>query len=126
MSIRPASYGNTDPQPRAPIIAGATANGSGVATITLDPVPPGNVWLLDYVVVSSTSDLTSALNLYDGLPAASTLLDGTGSLGNSGVAVYSPPRLILGTRQLTAVWSGCTPGAACTLRVEYRLQTQDF
>lgn len=112
------------PQDRDPRIGTAIANGAGFASVALGPVPPASVWLIDYITVTAASAAESSLNLYDDPQApAESLIDGTTN-GNSAIAPYQPARRLLGSRSLVAVWTGCTPGARCTIRLEYREQRQ--
>lgn len=112
-----------EPTYREPITVAATATAAGVATATLPPVPFGFRWLIDYLVITSDSAVTSACSVYDSTISNAQLLDGTANLGNSGVAAYLPARALGSSRQLIVQWTGA-PGAKCTVRLEYRQQPE--
>lgn len=107
---------------REPIVRSATFNANGTATVTLDPVDPATSWLIDYLTVSTTSPASTVATIYDTFVDTGHILDGTTN-GNSAVAFYAPPRKLVATRQLIAVWAGGTPGTSATLRCEYHVES---
>ena len=120
-TLAATNAGPGDAQPREPIKKSAVFDNNGVATITLDPVEPNTTWLLDYVVVVTTSTNQTLATLYENAVSPANVIDGTGK-GNRGVAWYQPPRRLGGTLQLIVQWTGGTPGATANLRLEYRVE----
>jgi len=108
-------------QPREPIKKSVQFDNTGTATITLDPVEPNTTWLIDYVVVTTTSTTQTLCSLYESNVSPASLIDGTGQ-GNRGIAWYQPPRRLAGTLQLIVQWTGGVPGAVANVRLEYRVE----
>jgi hypothetical protein len=98
----------------------ATADASGVATIDCGQVDPFTQWLVDRLVVQSTSAAASAVKLYDSSVAPAQVLDGTAS-GNLNSADYPQGLLIRPSASLIAQWTGATAGAVCTLTAQVRI-----
>lgn len=98
----------------------ATADATGTATIDCGQVDPTTQWLVDRVVIQSTSGSASTLKLYDSTVAAAQLLDGTAA-GNLNTADYPAGLLVRPSASLVAQWTGASPGAVCTLTAQVRI-----
>jgi hypothetical protein len=98
----------------------ATADASGVATVTCPQVDPSTQWLVDRLVVQSTSTASASVKLYDSTVAPASVLDGTAT-GNLNSADYPQGLLIRPAASLIAQWTGATPGAVCTLTAQVRI-----
>lgn len=97
------------------------AAGSGTMTATFEVVGEGRLWLVDRVVVTSTSTTTTAAYLFTDQATAAQYLDGSNS-GNFDVADNSSPLHIDQTRTLIVVWTGASDGAVGTCRVQGRVE----
>lgn len=97
----------------------AKADATGVATVTGPQVDPGYMWAIQRATASSTSTRTPQLRIYDGSPSPANLLTGSDAGSYDEADFPAGPGLLVDQgRQLVAVWSGCDPGAACTLRLQ--------
>lgn len=97
-----------------------TIDGNGNGTVALGPQGMGTVWYPAAVTVSTTSGINDAsvCNIYAG-PAGiltPTTLLGTLPSGGAGVLSMGLPPLPVGW-QLTAVWSGGSPGDVAAVNV---------
>lgn len=97
------------------------ADNTGTATLTApSPVDPGNMWAIQRAVVTSSSTSAPQVRLYDSpVTVPVNLLSGSNA-GNYDEADYpaGPGLLVDQSRQLVAVFTGCDPGAACTVRFQ--------
>lgn len=93
---------------------------NGLAVATGPQIPPGEQWLIDRAVCSSTSATTTQLRLYDSQQAPAFLLDSTPS-GNADVTEYPAGLLLSQSSQLVAAWSSASNGAVGTLRTQIRV-----
>lgn len=100
------------------------ANAAGIAQAVFPAVPEGYLWLVERMTVMCDSALPTQATVYAGDPIPINLIDGT-SRGNLDVADETSPALVQTGLPLTAVWSGCTPGAIGTIRVQYQLVTRN-
>lgn len=100
------------------------APASGVAQGELPAVPDGYLWLVDRMTVMCDSAAPTQATVYAGAPSPLNFVDGT-SRGNLDVADETSPILVETGESLTVLWSGCTPGAVGTIRVQYQLVTRN-
>lgn len=105
-------------EPAVTIVSTPAAGGRAVATGP--QIPPGEQWLVDRAVCSSTSTTTTQLRLYDSQEAPAFLLDST-PLGNADVTEYPTGLLLHQSSQLLAVWSSASDGAVGTFRAQVRV-----
>lgn len=102
----------------------ATAGGDGTATITLDPLDPAERWRITRSVVSSTSSSSTSVRHYLGSVATGNLRSGSNT-GNYDEADYPAGLMIPPTGVYVTVWTGCTPGASCTLALQADILRND-
>lgn len=95
----------------------------GVATITLDPLPPTDMWLLDHMVVSCTSSTATVLRLYANSVGPGYFRDGAEN-GNFSVGDWPTGLLVRPSSSLIAQWVGCSAGAVGTLTLQARVLRQ--
>jgi len=96
------------------------ADASGTAIATGRQLDLSELWLIDHMVCSCpTSSPNTALRLYSGQIGAGFLLDGSDS-GSFDVADWPNGLQLQPTRQLVAVWTGCTPGDRGSLTLQAR------
>lgn len=96
------------------------AGADGLCTITLDPVEAGFLWLVDRMVIATTSATPTECYAYSGDPDLSRIEDGS-SHGNFDVADESSPVLVDSAESLTVQWTGASLGAVAYLSVQYQL-----
>lgn len=99
-----------------PIQKQATADATGTATVALDPVEPGYMWLVDALSVRSNSTADTRTLVW----AGARLMDGSDS-GNFDFSDRNSPVLVVSSEVLQIVWTGATPGAVCNADGQYRL-----
>lgn len=100
------------------------AGANGICTVAFDPVPTGQLWLIDREVVSCTSAAATVVFVYVGsLPVRSSELRDSSSSGNLDIADNSAPLQVAGSLQLIYVWEGATPGAIATAAITYRVMS---
>ena len=97
----------------------ATADSTGRAVVTFDPVPPGYMYAVQRAVVTSTSGATPTVLFYDdgvgnGVPVTGSR---TGTFDEADYPA-GPGLLVDQSRQLVAVFTGCDAGARCTVRLQ--------
>lgn len=98
---------------------GRAQESGGVILVELPALDMGERWLVDHVVVSTTSTTKTVLRLYDGPVAAERLLSGTPS-GNLDEADYAGGLLVDSGAMLVAQWTGASAGSTGLLRVQAR------
>lgn len=103
--------------------ASSSPAAGGLATITLDPLPATDMWLLDHMVVSCTSSAATVLRLYAGSVGPSYFRDGAQN-GNFSVGDWPSGLLIRPATSLVAQWVGCSAGAIGTLTLQARVLRQ--
>lgn len=99
------------------------AGPDGIMLATFDPVPPGNFWLLERITVSTTSTTGTRALVYAGAPSAGNFVDGT-ERGDLDTADEASPILIESSLSLLVIWTGASPGAVGTVRIQYQLVTR--
>lgn len=96
------------------------ASSAGVATITLDPVPDTEQWLLDRAIVQCTGVAGPLARVYEGNVNATSLLDGSNT-GRFDVAEWPNGLLVRPSTSLVIQWTGCDVGAVATFRAQARV-----
>lgn len=89
----------------------------GLATITGDLIDPAELWLVDRLVITTTSTSSTSFRIYDGSTDPAMLLDVTAA-GNLNSADYPEGLLIRPASQWVAQWTGASAGAVGTLTVQ--------
>lgn len=105
---------------RKEALRSAPAPASGIITLTFDPVGPGVLWLVQRITVLCTSTTQTAAVVYAGAVDPSNMVDGTSS-GNLDTADESSPVLVDSSISLTIQWTGASPGAIATARIQYQV-----
>lgn len=102
----------------------ATADGSGVATVTIGPKKYGDRWIVKTLSASSNSALESKLRVYRGavMPSAQVATTYSGNNDNAGGSAIE----IGSTDKLVFQWTNATVGATCTCRIEGDLISERF
>lgn len=95
----------------------AVADASGVALITLDPLPSDIRWQLTHMVAGCATTSTTSLRLYLDQVGNVALRDGTAS-GNFDVADWPAGLMVPPGRSLLARWTGCNPGDQAFLTLQ--------
>lgn len=95
------------------------ADAGGVCTIELATVPPDQqIWLLERLVVATNSLAATQFALYRNVVDLSARVEWTDG-GNGNVADENPALRFLGGETIIAQWTGATPGARCTVSIQY-------
>ena len=96
---------------------------AGVAQVELGPVPPGQVWLITRMTVSTSGsdDPMPTCSVYDGSVSAQNLLDATYT-GSQDVSDFGQPYILQSAESLVFRWEGGTPGEKATARLVGRSQ----
>lgn len=107
------------------ILTSGLAGQDGIAVATGPQVDQGTMWAIQHAVCSSTSSSDTSLRLYDSASVSVSALLSVSNSGNFDEAEWpSGPGLLLPqSRQLVAVWSGCSTGAVGTIRLQVALMT---
>lgn len=103
----------------------AAANGAGVAQAVFGPVQPGYQWRVERIAISSDSALASAFTMYLETIDPTNIVESTPS-GNNDIADETQPILVPEGSRLLAVWTGATPGALCSVRIQYTIYVLDY
>lgn len=99
----------------------AEINAAGIAEVTLGPVPPAQVWLINRMTINVTSGARTTCSVYEGSVNGANLLDAT-SNGNQNISDFGAPYQLAPNEQLIFRWEGGTPGAVATARLLGRTQ----
>lgn len=105
--------------------AGTTAGADGTITATSDTPPDDEWWLIERLIVNSTSTTDTEVDLYVGQVDPHYERDWTpqgGSTGNHGIAEYPRGLLCEPTQPCIIVWSGASLGASAF----YNMQVQVY
>jgi hypothetical protein len=97
----------------------AIANAAGVATYTFDAVDVGHVWDVVFVSVQSTSIKNGPCRLYLDDATVPTNFRGGTSAGIGDVDTTAS-LIVPSNRSLVVQWTGMTPGAVCTVTLQFR------
>lgn len=95
----------------------ATADANGRAVGTTGPERYGERWSVTLINTNTNSSTESELKVYRGVESNSARVLGTYS-GNSDTAGGGKPIDVPSGDKLVFVWSGASPGAICTARLE--------
>ena len=95
---------------------------NGVCVAQFPLVGSDQLWLIDRMVVSSSSSVPTVATVYDGDPGPMTMLNGSNS-GNGDVDDVNNPYLIDAGRQLQVVWTGAENNSTGVVRIQYRVAT---
>ncbi len=90
---------------------------AGVAELEYEQVPQDELWLVDRVVVQSTSSAATVAHLYLDTIDDRHVIDGT-RVGNFDVADMASPIQLLGSTVLRVRWLGADDGAVGTCRIQ--------
>lgn len=93
---------------------------NGVATVELPQLGGNERWLVDHAVVACTSSTATTARWYETAAVPSALLDGS-SAGNFDVADWPQGLLVSPAQSLLVRWTGASPAAIATVRLQYRL-----
>jgi len=96
------------------------ADAAGTCSISLGAVPTGSEWLIERLSVLSNSVLVSVFSLYRDQIVSLTRKTATPA-GNDDVEDCSSPIWFPGGVNILAIWTGCTPGAECTINAQVRV-----
>src|SRR5882762_6391746 len=94
----------------------ATAGADGRAVASKGPAKYGDSWEVTTLATTTNSTTESQLRVYRGVESNSALVASTYS-GNQDTAGGNTIK-VPGQDKLVFVWSGATPGAICTCRIE--------
>lgn len=89
----------------------------GVTELEFEQVPQDELWLVDRVIVQSTSSAATVAHLYLDAIDDRHVLDGT-RVGNFDVADNNSPIQLLGSSVLRVRWQGADDGAVGTCRIQ--------
>jgi hypothetical protein len=98
----------------------STPAAGGLATITLDQLPPTDMWLLDHMVVQTTSSTPTVMRLYADSVDPRYIRDGSDH-GNFSVGDWYSGLVCRPSVSLVAQWTGCSAGAIATLTLQARV-----
>ena len=115
-----AAAGLTVVDYRSPYLTSGPADAAGLMSVTFEPVPPGYLWLIQRATVSTTSTAATRAMMYAGAPSPQNFVDGTNS-GNLDISDENAPIMLDSSTQLLIQWTGATPGATGTARIQYQL-----
>lgn len=95
----------------------ATANATGVATITFGPDAQDRYWLVERIALRGSSNARPVFSFYVGDVAPENLRDYT-PLGNADISDEVQPIRVPPGSIVTAQWVGCTPGALMSVNFQ--------
>lgn len=99
-----------------PLSMDVTADSTGTAVASFEPVELGYLWLVDAYTVRSNSLADTQATVW----AGPRFMDGSDN-GGFDVSDRSSAVLVAAGEQLQVVWTGATPGAICTFDGQYQL-----
>lgn len=102
----------------------ATADAGGNATATFPAVALGRQWLVERLVVSTSTGSASKARCYVDSADPKNLIDGTNA-GDFDVNDAHHPMRIAAQAALVVVWTGATVGAVCTARAQVVVVNDD-
>lgn len=100
----------------------ATADANGRAVASTGPAKYGESWDVTLISTTTNSADESQLRVYRGVESDSAQILSTYS-GNSDTAGGGSTIAIPSQDKIVFVWSGCTPNATCTARIEGDLKS---
>lgn len=119
--LEPLPAGDVPPQRRT-IYSGAP-DGTGTAQALLGPVPAGQQWRLERIIVSSTSSSSTKARVYADSTDPGHYLDPGTSTGNLDVAEYQYPPILLTGETLIVQWTGMSAGARGVAVVQWHVES---
>lgn len=108
---------------REDVVTSAAAGADFTATAEFDQVEAPYFWLIDRMVVSTTTTKPTTARIYRDYVDPLHLVNATGN-GNLDVDDASSPLLVDTGSQLLVVWTGDEAGFRGTARVQYRLMVR--
>lgn len=109
---------------KARVIAHATADATGKASVAVGGPDPGFLWSVQRAVATGPNTSLAQLRLYDGDPGdATALFTGTNTAAYD-EGEYPSGALVEGGRQITAVWTGADQGDNFTVRLQVAVLQQ--
>jgi hypothetical protein len=109
------------PAQRTTIVSPA-ADATGVIDATLGPVPGGQQWRIERIIVSSTSSAPTTAAVYADDAQPGNYLDPGTTAANLDVAEYTFPPILRTGELLRIRWEGASVGAVGTAVVQYHLE----
>jgi hypothetical protein len=100
--------------------ASTKAAAGGTCATILGPVPEGDLWLIERIVVTCTSSTATTAIFYLDSISNANIVEGTQS-GNLDFADENQPLEVDGARSLLAVWTGASNGAIGTVQAQIRV-----
>lgn len=102
----------------------ATVGADGTATVNIGPRKYGDRWTVTTLASQSNSALETTLKVYRGAAVptavvASTYSGNNDNAGGAAIEIGSADKLVF-------QWTGATPGAICTCRIEGTLTSQRY
>lgn len=108
---------------REDVVTSDPAGADFTATATFDQVQPPYFWLIDRMVVSTTTAQPTTARIYRDYADPAHLVNATGN-GNLDVDDSNSPLLVDTGSQLLVVWTGVEAGFRGTARTQYRLMVR--
>jgi len=106
-------------QPLQPVATSAPCTqAGGSVTATFNVVQFDLFWEVTKIAVSCTSTTTTAAFVYVDVPLTPINVIASSIAGNSDQDDCATPIIILGTKQLQVVWTGCSLGAVGSARLQ--------
>jgi hypothetical protein len=102
-------------------------DGAGVVEVISEQVPQGYAWLIERIIVHTTSTVASAFGLYADQATVDRMLEYTNA-GNFAVADEASPILVEEGSRVIARWENCSLvdagglTTAATIVLQYRLE----
>lgn len=103
----------------------AQFDAGGIAVVNFGPVQPGYQWRVERIAISSDSALASAFTLYLDSIDPTNIVESSPS-GNSDIADETQPILVPEGSRLIGRWTGGTPGALASARIQYTVYVLDY
>lgn len=95
----------------------------GKCRVEFEQVPPGELWLVDRVVVSCTSAVQTTALVYEDVEQPGRLRDGTPT-GNLDTGDMSSPLQVPAGSALIVVWQNASTGAVGTAYLQWSVLRQ--
>lgn len=102
-------------------LASTVAGAAGTMQATADVVEQGYLWLVERIVIGTTSTTDTACAVYVGPQQTDIYRRDITDTGNDDVAEYGPPLLVSPGLALTLLWTGASLGAQGFASVQYQL-----
>lgn len=102
-------------------LASTVATATGVMTAVADVVEQGFLWLVERIVIGTSSTTDTACGIYVGPTQTDIYRRDFTDTGNDDVAEYGPPLLVSPGVALTLLWTGASLGAQGFTSIQYQL-----